>query len=286
MLGVIGGSGLYDLPGIEDLRRQHVSTPFGEPSDEIVVGRVGAGDVAFLPRHGRGHAISPSEINFRANIYALKSLGVDRLLSVGAVGSLREELPPGSVAVPDQFIDRTVARASTFFGEGIVAHVSMADPVCSALAALATEAVGRAGGTVRSGGTYICMEGPQFSTRAESHLYRQWGADVIGMTHWQEAKLAREAELCFASIAMVTDYDCWKEDEDAVVVDDILRILHENAALAQRAVANVAGALSAERSCGCSRSLENAIITAPERIAPEAKSKLDAIIGKYVKENG
>lgn len=284
MLGVIGGSGLYELPGIEDVREEAVATPFGDPSDRVVLGRVGGTEVAFLPRHGRGHTISPSEINFRANVYALKKLGVGFLVSVGAVGSLREELAPGSVVVPDQFIDRTAGRAGTFFGGGIVAHVSLADPTCGVLCGAVAEAVRAAGGTVRRGGTYICMEGPQFSTRAESVLYRQWGADVIGMTNLQEAKLAREAEMCFASLAMVTDYDCWKEDEGAVEVEDILRILHENADLAKRAVANVAGALPGRDTCGCSGALANAIITAPDRISAELRSKLQPVIGKYVKE--
>ncbi len=285
MLGVIGGSGLYDLPGIEDVRRERISTPFGEPSDELVVGRVGGVDVAFVPRHGRGHTISPSEINFRANVFALKKLGVEFLISVGAVGSLRAELAPGTVVVPDQFIDRTVAREGTFFGGGIVAHVSLADPVCAPLAAVVADAAESAGGVVRRGGTYLCMEGPHFSTRAESHLYRQWGADVIGMTNWQEAKLAREAEMCFASLAMVTDYDCWKEDEEAVVVEDILRILQENAVLAQRAVAGVAGSVPADRACGCGTALDHAIITSPERISSDTRTKLDVLVGKYMKEN-
>jgi 5'-methylthioadenosine phosphorylase len=285
VLGVIGGSGLYELPGIEGVREETVATPFGDPSDRIVLGRVGGVEVAFLPRHGRGHTISPSEINFRANIYALKTLGVEFLVSVGAVGSLREELAPGSVVVPDQFIDRTAGRPGTFFEGGVVAHVSLADPVCSVLAGIVVDAVRTAGGTVRRGGTYLCMEGPQFSTRAESFLYRQWGADIIGMTNWQEAKLAREAEMCFASMAMVTDYDCWKEDEGAVAVEDILRILHENADLAKRAVANVAGTLPERDDCGCAGALANAIITAPERISAELRSKLEAVIGKYVKED-
>jgi 5'-methylthioadenosine phosphorylase len=285
VLGVIGGSGLYDLAGIENLRAARVSTPFGEPSDEIVLGRLGSVDVAFLPRHGRGHTIGPTEINFRANVYALKQLGVEFLISVGAVGSLREELRPGSVVVPDQFIDRTVARPSTFFGGGVVAHVSLAEPVCPVLAEIVAAAAVDCGGAVRRGGTYICMEGPQFSTRAESHLYRSWGADVIGMTNWQEAKLAREAEICFASLAMVTDYDCWKEDEAAVAVEDILRILRDNAELARRSVAAAAGALPAERACRCATALDGAIITAPEEISAAARARLEWIIGKYVKEN-
>jgi len=284
VLGVIGGSGLYELPGIEDLREERVSTPFGDPSDAIVLGRLGGVDAAFLPRHGRGHTISPTEINFRANVYALKQLGVQFLVSVGAVGSLRAELPPGSVVVPDQFIDRTVARPSTFFGDGIVAHVSLADPVCQVLAGIVADAAGACGGRVRRGGTYICMEGPQFSTRAESHLYRSWQADVIGMTNWQEAKLAREAELCFASLAMVTDFDCWKEDEEAVEVEDILRVLHANADLARRSVAAVVRALPAQRTCGCGSALANAIITAPDKISAEARRRLAPIVGKYFEE--
>ncbi len=286
MLGVIGGSGLYDLPGIEDVRSIDASTPFGKTSDRLVTGRLAGVEVVFVPRHGKGHTILPTEINFRANIHALKELGVDFLVSVGAVGSLRAELPPGCVVVPDQFIDRTVARPSTFFGDGVVAHVSLADPVCPLLAEIAGDAAERAGGDVHRGGTYICMEGPQFSTRAESHLYRQWGADVIGMTNWQEAKLAREAEICFASLALVTDYDCWNEEEGAVVVEDILRILHDNADLARRTVAHVAGALPAQRTCGCATALENAIITAPDEISDAARARLGVIAGRYMKGNG
>ncbi len=285
MLGVIGGSGLYDLPGIEDLETIAVSTPFGDPSDEITLGRMGDVRVAFLPRHGRDHSILPSEINFRANIYALKTLGVEFLVAVGAVGSLRAELPPGCVVVPDQFIDRTVDRRGTFFGNGIVAHVSLADPVCATLATLVGSAAESSGGDVHRGGTYICMEGPQFSTRAESHLYRQWGADIIGMTNWQEAKLAREAEICFASLALVTDYDCWNEDEDDVVIEDILRILRENADLARRSVAAVADDLPKRRQCNCVSALENAILTAPDRVPNEIKERLAPVIGKYMKGN-
>ncbi len=285
MLGVIGGSGLYELPGIEEVRAVCVATPFGSPSDQLTVGRLGAVEVAFLPRHGRGHSILPSEIDFRANIHALKQLGVEFLISVGAVGSLRAELPPGSVVVPDQFIDRTVARPSTFFGDGVVAHVSLADPVCPVLSELLTGAATAAGGEVRRGGTYLCMEGPQFSTRAESHLYRQWGADIIGMTNWQEAKLAREAEMCFASLSLVTDYDCWNEEESAVAVEDILRILQDNADLARRSIASVARELPSQRQCGCGNALANAILTPPAKISPAARLKLDVIIGKYMKGN-
>jgi len=285
VLGVIGGSGLYELPGISDVEQLRVETPFGEPSDELVRGRVGGTTVVFLPRHGRGHRIPPSAINFRANIYALKKLGVEFLLSVGAVGSLRQELPPGSVVVPDQFIDRTVARASTFFSEGIVAHVSLADPVCAVLAKRVAAAARGAGGTVREGGTYLCMEGPQFSTRAESHLYRQWNCDVIGMTNWQEAKLAREAELCFASLALVTDYDCWNSEESHVVIEEVLRILNENADLARRAVVNLSAELPARRECPCATALRDAIITDRALIPKTVRADLDLLIGKYLEDS-
>jgi 5'-methylthioadenosine phosphorylase len=282
MLGVIGGSGLYTLPGIRDVQPVRVDTPFGPPSDALMRGRLGDVAVVFLPRHGVGHRLLPSEVPFRANVFALKQLGVEFLLSIGAVGSLREQLPPGHVVIPDQFIDRTVARESTFFGDGIVVHVSLADPVCEVLADAVEAAARAAGGTVRRGGTYLCMEGPQFSTRAESHLYRQWGADVIGMTNWQEAKLAREAELCFASLALVTDYDCWKSDTEHVVIEEVLRILAANAELAQRAVAGVAERLPATRACACASALQNAIVTDRAKIPAETRAKLAPLIGKYV----
>jgi 5'-methylthioadenosine phosphorylase len=221
-------------------------------------------------------------VPFRANVFALKQLGAEFLLSIGAVGSLREPLAPGHVVVPDQFIDRTVARKSTFFGDGIVVHVSLADPVCATLADAVDAAAREAGGTVHRGGTYICMEGPQFSTRAESHMYRQWGADIIGMTNWQEAKLAREAELCFASLALVTDYDCWKSDAEHVVIEEVLRILAANAQLAQRAVAGVASRLPAARTCPCASALQNAIITNPTLIPAETRERLAPLIGRYV----
>jgi 5'-methylthioadenosine phosphorylase len=282
ILGVIGGSGLYELPGITDVQPVRVSTPFGDPSDALVRGRLGNVEVIFLPRHGVGHRLLPSEVPFRANIFALKQLGVQFLLSIGAVGSLRETLVPGHVVIPDQFIDRTVSRKSTFFGEGIVVHVSLADPVCTVLADAVDAATREAGGIVHRGGTYICMEGPQFSTRAESHMYRQWGADIIGMTNWQEAKLAREAELCFASLALVTDYDCWKSDAAHVVIEDVLRILAANAQLAQRAVAGVATRLPAHRTCPCGSALQNAIITNPAKIPAALREKLAPLIGKYL----
>lgn len=284
IFAVIGGSGLYELPGIADVETVRTSTPFGEPSGELMRGRLGGATVIFLPRHGRGHRVLPSEINFRANLFALKVLGAEWLVSVAAVGSLREHLPPGSVVVPDQFIDRTVSRPSTFFGRGIVAHVSMADPVCPVLSASVADAAVAAGGTVQRSGTYLCMEGPQFSTRAESHMYRQWGADVIGMTNWQEAKLAREAEICFASLTLVTDYDCWRAATDHVVIGDVLRVLRANADLARRAVAGVAATLPATRSCACARALEHAIITDPARIPAAVRTELAPLIGRYLGE--
>lgn len=282
ILGVIGGSGLYELPDIRDVRPVRVRTPFGEPSDTLVRGRLGDVAVVFLPRHGVGHRLLPSELPFRANIFALKELGCEFLLSIGAVGSLREQLAPGHVVIPDQFIDRTVARPSTFFGDGIVVHVSLADPVCAVLADAVDAAARAAGGTVHRDGTYLCMEGPQFSTRAESHLYRQWGADIIGMTNWQEAKLAREAEICFASLALVTDYDCWKSDGEHVVIEEVLRLIAANAQLAQRAVVGVAERLPAARACACATALQNAIITHPAHIPAATREQLAPLIGKYL----
>jgi 5'-methylthioadenosine phosphorylase len=282
ILAVIGGSGLYELPGIEGVEPVRLTTPFGAPSDDLMRGRLGGATVLFLPRHGRGHRLMPTEINFRANLFALKQLGAEWLLSIGAVGSLREHLVPGHVVVPDQFIDRTVARPSTFFGRGIVAHVSLADPVCAVLSGILERAAQAAGGTVHRGGTYLCMEGPQFSTRAESHLYRQWNADVIGMTNWQEAKLAREAEICFASLALVTDYDCWNPAADHVLIEDVLRLLAANADLARRTVADVARQLPATRDCACARALEHAIITDPARIPAALRAELAPLIGKYL----
>jgi 5'-methylthioadenosine phosphorylase len=264
---------------VEHVRR---TTPFGDPSDELVRGRLGDVTLVFLPRHGRGHRLLPTEINFRANIFALKQLGVEWLISVGAVGSLRREIAPGHLVVPDQFIDRTRQRRSTFFGEGIVAHVGFADPVCAALARRLGEAARTVGGTVHQGGTYVCMEGPQFSTRAESHLYRSWGAHVIGMTNLQEAKLAREAELCFASLALCTDYDCWHEEEEPVSVEVVVGRLRQNAATAQKAIAEAAASLPANRTCPCATALKNAILTDPERIPEATRRRLEPILGRYL----
>jgi len=283
-VGVIGGSGLYELPGIAEVEVKRVTTPFGAPSDDLMTGRLGDVRVTFLPRHGRRHRILPSEINFRANVSAMKELGVHWLLSVGAVGSLRKEIAPGHVVIPNQFIDRTVARPSTFFGGGIVVHVSLADPVCPLLAAKLGDAATAAGGHVHPSGTYICMEGPQFSTRAESEMYRSWGADVIGMTNWQEAKLAREAEICFASLALCTDYDCWNPESDHVVIEDVLRILGENVELARRVIAGLVESLPS-RDCGCSTALANAIITDRQAIPDEVKRALHPLVGKYLGGN-
>jgi 5'-methylthioadenosine phosphorylase len=283
-LGVIGGSGLYELAGLERVERVRVRTPFGDPSDELVVGYLGQQRLVFLPRHGRGHRLLPSELPFRANLYALKSQGVSWVLAVSAVGSLREEIAPGHVVVPDQFIDRTRGRTpeSTFFGAGVVAHVQFADPFCAPLSRAVASAARENGASVHEGGVYVCMEGPQFSTRAESHLYRSWGAHVIGMTNLQEAKLAREAELCFATMALATDYDCWREGHDDVAIDDILRVLAANVDLARRAVVSVAAALPDRSACGCARALEHAIITSRDVISEQVRRDLAPIAGRVL----
>jgi len=259
-----------------------LSTPFGNPSDEFVCGTLAGVCLIFLPRHGRGHRILPSELNFRANIFGMKKLGAEWVIGVASVGSLREDIEPGHLVVPNQLIDRTSKRPSTFFGNGIVAHVSFADPFCPVLGAALVQAAQNLGATVHAGGTYVCMEGPQFSTRAESFLYRQWGADVIGMTNLQEAKLAREAEICFATLALATDYDCWHETHADVVIGDILRILNDNVAKAQRVIADTVPHLPEQRTCDCARALEHAIITDRTRIPEAVKRDLDIIVGKYL----
>jgi 5'-methylthioadenosine phosphorylase len=280
-IGVIGGSGLYSMPGFEAQEEVTLETPFGAPSDSFVVGKLAGRTVAFLARHGRGHRISPSELNFRANIYAMKSLGVERIISLSAVGSLKEEHKPLDFVIPDQFVDRTRGRVSTFFGDGLVAHISFADPVCPQLSAVVAQACADAGVNVKKGGAYLCMEGPAFSTKAESNLYRSWGMDVIGMTNLQEAKLAREAEICYVTIAMVTDYDCWHSDHDAVTVTDILAVLTKNAEHACNVVAKAVEAMPAGRTCKCGAALAHAIIT-DRKLVPEAtRRKLDLIVGKY-----
>ena len=281
-IGIIGGSGLYAMPGLTSVREERVSTPFGDPSDAFVLGDLEGHKVAFLARHGRGHRILPSELNFRANIYAMKALGVERILSVSAVGSLKEEHKPTDFVIPDQFIDRTFARTSTFFGEGIVAHVAFGDPVCATVADAFANGCVEAGVVGKSGGTYVCMEGPQFSTRAESNLYRSWGADVIGMTNLQEAKLAREAEICYATMAMVTDYDCWREGHDDVTVDQIVAVLHQNAENAGKVVRAAVRAMPSDRSCACVSALKFAILTDRKAIPQAAREKLGLLIDKYL----
>ena len=283
-IGIIGGSGLYEMGGVTEAHEVAVETPFGQPSDVLVLGTLEGRKVAFLPRHGRGHRISPSEINFRANVYALKSIGVERILSVSAVGSLKEKYAPLHMVIPDQFVDRTFARPSTFFGRGLVAHVAFAHPFCADLGRVLGTAARAAGATVHEGGTYICIEGPQFSTRAESELYRSWGMDIIGMTNLQEARLAREAEICYSTLAMVTDYDCWHPDHDAVTVDQIIQNLVTNAAAARNVLREtVKNVPSGPRRCECASALSHALITAPETVPPQVKLDLAPIIGKYVK---
>jgi 5'-methylthioadenosine phosphorylase len=282
IVGVIGGSGLYQMEGLKKIREVEIKTPFGRPSEKFIKGTLGETELAFLPRHGKGHRWLPTEINFRANIFAMKKLGVDRIISVSTVGSLREQIAPGDIVIPDQFIDRTTQRPSTFFGGGLVAHVSLADPFCQDLTEkLAASAISE-GGKVHSRGTYLCMEGPQFSTRAESHLYRSWGADIIGMTNFQEAKLAREAEICFGTLALATDYDCWNQAAGDVEIESILAVLQQNVALAQRIIGRTVTLLTDSRACACRSSLKDAIITERTRIPKKLRSDLRPIIGKYL----
>ena len=280
-IGIIGGSGLYSMPGFTAQREIAMETHFGPPSDHYIVGELEGQEVVFLARHGRGHRISPSELNFRANIFGMKSLGVERILSLSAVGSLKEEHRPLDFVIPDQFFDRTRGRISTFFGDGLVAHVSFADPICPQLAAVAESACRATGVNVKRGGTYLCMEGPAFSTRAESNIYRSWNMDVIGMTNLQEAKLAREAEICYTTIAMVTDYDCWHPGHDAVTVTDIIRVLNQNAENACKVIAAAVKAMPAERECKCGSALANALITDRKLVPPDTIKKLGLIVGKY-----
>jgi len=285
-IGIIGGSGLYSMPGLSEVRELKQQTPFGDPSDPYVLGTLEGRKVAFLARHGRGHRILPTELNFRANIYGFKQLGVERIVSVSAVGSLKEEHKPLDFVIPDQFFDRTRHRIDTFFGEGVVAHIAFADPVCPELARVVDAACKKSKVTGKPGGTYLCMEGPQFSTKAESNVYRSWGMDVIGMTNLQEAKLAREAEICYVTVAMVTDYDCWHPDHDAVTVQDIIKVLTSNAEKARRLVARLARDLPREHErcpIGSDRALDSAIITAPEARDPALMAKLDAVAGRLLR---
>jgi 5'-methylthioadenosine phosphorylase len=280
-IGIIGGSGLYHMPGFEQQEESSMVTPFGAPSDNYILGALAGRKVAFLARHGRGHRISPSELNFRANIYGMKSLGVERIISLSAVGSLKEEHRPQEFVVPDQFFDRTRGRISTFFGEGLVAHISFADPICPEMSEVVTGACRATGVTVKPGGTYLCMEGPAFSTKAESNVYRSWGMDVIGMTNLQEAKLAREAEICYVTVAMVTDYDCWHPEHDAVTVSDIIANLVTNAENACKVVAAAVGAMPQARACKCGSALAHAILTDRAMVPEATKQKLGILIDKY-----
>ena len=282
-VGVIGGSGLYEMEGLTDIRSIKVETPWGSPSDELMEGKLGDTKMVFLPRHGRGHKIMPTEVNYRANIYAMKKLGVSWIVSVSVVGSMRDEIAPGHVVIPSQFFDQTKGRVSTFFGDGIVAHVSMADPVCPRLSQALYTATKKLGATVHRGGMYICIEGPQFSSRAESNIYRKWGVDVIGMTNMPEAKLAREAEICYATLALSTDYDCWHEAHADVTVEDIIETLTKNVELARRVIREVVSIIPEREDCPCSNALRNAIITPKEAITEEAKKRLDIIIERYMK---
>jgi 5'-methylthioadenosine phosphorylase len=281
-IGIIGGSGLYSMPGLAEIREIALETPFGAPSDAYVLGTLEGRKVAFLARHGRGHRILPSELNFRANIYGFKQLGIERILSVSAVGSLKEEHKPLEFVIPDQFVDRTRHRVDTFFGDGVVAHIAFADPVCPQLSEAVAAACKKAKVVGKRGGTYLCMEGPQFSTKAESNLYRSWGMDVIGMTNLQEAKLAREAELCYVTVAMVTDYDCWHPHHESVTVDQIVAVLTKNAENACNVVREAVAAMPKERGCKCGSALAHAILTDRAKIPQATRERLKLIIGKYL----
>jgi 5'-methylthioadenosine phosphorylase len=282
-IGIIGGSGLYDMAELTDRAEKHIATPFGDPSGPYVIGTLRGKRVAFLARHGVGHRQMPTELNYRANIFGMKLLGVQFILSASAVGSLQEQYVPQHLVIPDQFFDRTRGRISTFFGSGLVAHVAFAHPVCGPLGQIAFDACKTVGATVHQGGTYVCMEGPQFSTLAESKLYRSWGMDIIGMTNLQEAKLAREAEICYATIALVTDYDCWHPDHDSVTVDMIVQNLVANAKTAQQVIAEAVSRLPHPRTCECATALQHAIITRPEHVPEQVKRHLAPIVGKYIR---
>jgi 5'-methylthioadenosine phosphorylase len=282
-IGVIGGSGLYEIEGLTQIEEVKLDTPFGAPSDSFIVGRLGDAKLVFLPRHGRGHRILPHEINFRANVWGMKKLGVEWILSVSAVGSMKEEIAPGDIVIVDQFIDRTKARPSSFFGDGIAGHVGFADPVCSELAAHVYAAAKNAGSgyTVHQGGAYVVIDGPMFSTRAESNVYRGWGVSVIGMTNLPEAKLAREAEICYSTIALATDYDCWHESEEDVTVEAVIAVLKKNVQLAKAIVKGAVERIPVTRRCACQRAAEHAVMTAPDAIPAAARERLQIILGKY-----
>ena len=281
-IGVIGGSGLYAMAALGNVSEEHVETPFGDPSDAFILGTLADREMVFLPRHGRGHRIPPSAINFRANLYGMKSLGVEWVISVSAVGSMREDIHPGDVVIPDQFFDRTRSRASTFFDTDVVAHIAFADPVCGVMAKALGQAAAASGATVHAGGTYLCIEGPQFSTRAESEIYRQWGVDIIGMTNLPEARLAREAELCYATVALCTDYDCWHDSASDVDIGAILEVLRRNVQLAQEIIARSAPVLQGERACQCSTALQHALITDRAMIPQAARERLGLLVDPYL----
>ena len=279
IIGILGGSGLYDMEGLEDVEEVKLETPYGDPSDAYITGTYAGRKLVFLPRHGRGHRLSPSEVNYRANVHGFKQLGAQWLLSISAVGSMREEIPPGDLMVVEQIIDRTRGRKSTFFGNGIVGHIQFADPMCNNFSDVVYDAAKDAGATVHKGGTYICMEGPAFSTRAESNLYRSWGVDVIGMTNVPECKLAREAGLCYATLALSTDYDCWYEGHDDVSVEAVVATIHKNVAMAREVIKAVVKKIPAERTCGCEDAIRHAVLTAPDAIDPEARKRMALILG-------
>jgi 5'-methylthioadenosine phosphorylase len=283
-IGVIGGSGLYDIEGMTNIQEVDINTPFGKPSDTITIGRLGGVGIAFLPRHGRGHRIPPSEVPSRANIHALKLLGVERIIAINSCGSFKEELKPGDLLIPDQLIDRTRNRVNSFFGEGIVVHISFAEPFCQVMRQIVYQAATEAGASVHDGGTYVTMEGPAFSTKAESRLYRSWRADIIGMTALPEAKLAREAEICYAIIACVTDYDSWQERSEPVTIEVILDVLQRNINTAKEIIKLSLSQMPAKRDCDCATALQTAIVTAPELIPAGQKKKLDLLIGKYMRK--
>jgi len=282
IVGVIGGSGLYEMEGLEEVKEISLTTPFGNPSDTIVMGRLETVQIAFLPRHGKGHRIQPSSLNFRANIYAMKKLGVQWIIGVSAVGSMKEHIHPGDMVIPDQFIDRTVGRPNTFFSDGVVCHISFADPVCPTLSQILGRAGEEVGAKVHQGGTYICIEGPQFSTRAESKLYRSWGVDIIGMTNLPEARLAREAEICYATIAFATDYDCWHQEAGDVSIGEVLRILAQSVRTAKSTIRKTIGYLPDQRECICATALKHALITSKKLIPEKTKKDLEPILGKYL----
>jgi 5'-methylthioadenosine phosphorylase len=284
VIGVIGGSGLYEIEGLTNLQEVTVGTPFGVPSDTYMTGSLGDAELVFLPRHGRGHRLLPSEVNYRANIYGMKTLGVERIISVSAVGSMKEEIVPGQIVIPDQFFDRTQGkRAATFFGDGVVGHVQFADPVCADLSAVLVKSARDVGATVHAGGTYLCIEGPNFSTRAESRIYRSWGVDIIGMTNLPEARLAREAEMCYGTVALATDYDCWHEGHDDVSVEAVIAIIQQNVATAKRIITTVVQNLtSQQKNCHCDEALKFAIMTDKSLIPSATQEALKPIIGKYL----